>query len=120
MPESADVDTTIEQLKNDMERLANQKTRAILSTLRQESNARFARVEAKIKGNTNAFEAMPTRIDSRIDALENNNSSSSSGIHKGSEQNPVGAVATGFTESSTVGEEVREFLSQRTFGGGSP
>ena len=105
LPESADVDTTVEQLEHDMERLAKQKhdsfaatLRATLSTMRQESNARFTRVEAKIIGNTNAFEAMQTRIDARIDAPENN---SRSGSHKGNEQNSVRAVATGFTESST-------------------
>ena len=129
VPESADVDTTVEQLKSDMERLAKQTHEEVMnsakqnhhqiaatlgatqSTMRQESKARFARVETKIEGNTNALEAMQTRIDARIDAHENNNSSSSSRIREGNEQNSVRAVATNFTESSTE-EEVREFLQR--------
>ena len=59
--------------------------------MRQENNARVARVEAEIEGNTNAVEAMQTRID----ALENSKISSSSG----------------FTESSTE-EEGREFRQE--------
>ena len=127
VPESADVDTIVEQLKSDMERLAKQTHEEVMisakqnhhqiaatlgatqSTMRQESKARFARVEAKIERNTNALEAMQTRIHARIDAHKNNNSSSSSRIREGNEQNAVRAVATNFTESSTE-EEVREFL----------
>ena len=82
---------------------------ATLSTMRQENNARLARVEAGIEGNTNALEAMQTGIDARIDVLENSKSSSSSGSRKGNEQNSVRAVASGFTDSSTE-EEVRDFL----------
>ena len=89
VPKSADVDTAVKQLKSDLERLAKQNHEAVmllakqhhdniaatlgatLSTMRQESNARFARVDAKIEGNTNALEAMKTRIDARINAHEN-------------------------------------------------
>ena len=74
VPETADVDTIVEQLKNDMERLAKQNhdkiaatLGATLSTMRQENNTRFARVEAKVKGHTSALEAMQTRTD-RTDA----------------------------------------------------
>ena len=97
---------------HDLERLAKQNHDsftatlcATLSTLRQESNARFTRVEAKIEGHTNTLEAMQTRIN----ALERNDGSSSSGSHQGKAQNSVRAVATGFTESSTA-EEVRQFF----------
>ena len=64
-------------------------------------------VEAQIEENfrraeasTNIREAMQTRID----ALENNSSSSSRESHNGIEQNSVRAVATSCTESFT--EEV--------------
>ena len=86
VPESADVDTTVEQLKHEMERLAKQNhdriaatLGATLSTMRQENNTRFAREKAKIEDNTNALESIRTIIDARIDALENRKSSSSSG-----------------------------------------
>ena len=77
--------------------------------MRQENHTRFARVEATIEGNTHALEAMQTRIDARIDALENSKSSSSSGCRKRNEHNSVRVVAIGFTESSNE-EEVRELL----------
>ena len=80
-----------------------------LSTMRQENNARFARVEAKVEGNTNALEAMQISIGAIIDVLENSKSSLSSGSRRRNEQNSVRAVATGFTVSSTE-EEVRELL----------
>ena len=105
IPESAAVDTILEQLRNDMERLAKQNHEAVmtlakqnhdkiaatlsatLSTMRQENNERFAR----------ALEAMQTRIDARSDAPENSKSSSSSGRRKGNEQNSIRSVATDFT-----------------------
>ena len=67
IPEPADVDTIVEHLKNDMERMAKQNHEAVmtlakqnhdkiaatlsatLSTMRQENNARFAKVETKIE-----------------------------------------------------------------------
>ena len=74
--------------------------RATLPAVRQESNVRSTRVGAKFEdgtrqseANTNMLEAMQTRID----ALESNDSPSSSGGHK--DQNSGRAVATGFTES---------------------
>ena len=80
---------------------------ATLSTMRQENNARFARVEAKLDENANALDAMQTRID----ALQHSKKSSSSGSRKGNESNSARAVATGFTEPSTEEEEVvREIL----------
>ena len=99
-PEPADGDTMFEQLKNDIERLVKQNHEAVmtvakqnhdkiaatlsatLSTIRQD-NTRFARVDAKFEGNTNALESRQTRID----ALENSKSSSSPGSRKGKEQN---------------------------------
>ena len=67
VPESADVDTVVKQLKSDMERLTTQNHEAVMilakqnhdktaatlgamSTMRQENTARFARVEATIEG----------------------------------------------------------------------
>ena len=60
---------------------------ATLSTMKQENNARTDE-------NANALEAIQTRID----AIEHNTNSSSSGSRKENEQNSVRAVATGFAE----------------------
>ena len=80
IPESA-VDSTVEQLKHDVEKLARQNHESIAAILR--GDARFTKAGTKIEGNTNILEAMQTRID----VLENNNSSSSSGSHKRNDQN---------------------------------
>ena len=100
IPESA-VDSVVEKIKNDMERSAKQNhvsiaatLRATLSTINTENNTRLTKVEAKIDGNTRQAEATPTILEAmqtRIDALESNNSSSSGG-HKRNDQNSIRAV----------------------------
>ena len=81
VPESADVDTIVEQLKSDRERLPKWSHDAVmivakqnhckiatrlgvtLSTMRQESNVRFTSVERKIEGGTNVIKVIQKRID---------------------------------------------------------
>ena len=92
-----------------------QTLRATLSTITNDKNTRFTKAEAQIEdnrrqaeANTNILEALQTRIDAR----ECNNSSSSSGGHKRNDQNSVRATATGFTELS-LEKEVRDFFLQK-------
>ena len=70
-----------------------------------------SREEERIDEKANALEALQTGIDARIDALEHDMNSSSSGSRKGNEQNPVRAEATGFAVSFTE-EDVRGFLQE--------
>ena len=71
--------------------------RGTLFTMNKDNNTRFTTVGAQIEektrqaeANTNTLEGMQTRID----ALESNSRSSSSGGHKRNDQNSVRAVAT--------------------------
>ena len=74
----------------------------------------LVRARVKIEGNMNALEATQTRIDARIDAHENDTSSSSSGGRKENEQNSIRAVATGF---GIVHERILKRSDQRTCDG---
>ena len=105
MPESAHVDTIVEQLKNDTERLVKQIHEAVMTLEKQNHDkiaatlsatfvndatsrqCTFREIETKIEGSTNALRATQARTDARIDALEKSKSSSSSGNRKRNEQN---------------------------------
>ena len=71
--------------------------------MRQENNARFARVEAKIEGN--ALQAMQTRVDTRIDTLENSNSSSQT---ESTTKEEVRELAQGVIKEHAVEESLED------------